>query len=110
MAERIKFYMDEHVPRRVTEGLRRRGIDVLTAQEAGMLEVEDERHLAIALGRGRVIVAQDDDFLHLHATGRQHTGIVYAPQQTAIGAMGRGLMLIYDVLSPEDMASHVEFV
>jgi hypothetical protein len=36
MAEqRISFYLDEHVARAVALGLRRRGIDVLTVQEAG---------------------------------------------------------------------------
>ncbi|WP_293133656.1 DUF5615 family PIN-like protein [Okeania sp. SIO3I5] len=29
------FYMDENVSRLITEGLRRRGIDVLTVQEDG---------------------------------------------------------------------------
>ena len=31
----IAFYMDEHIPKAVTLGLRMRGIDVLTAQEDG---------------------------------------------------------------------------
>src|SRR5207302_1334872 len=31
----IRFYMDVHVPRAITEGLRLRGIDVVTAQEDG---------------------------------------------------------------------------
>lgn len=53
--EAISFYMDEHVPRSVTEGLRRRGVDVLTAQEAGALGVDDEQHVALALRHGRVI-------------------------------------------------------
>ncbi len=110
MAEAIKFYMDEHVPRAVTEGLRRRGVDVLTAQEADMREADDEQHLALALRERRVIFTQDADFLRLHAAGRPHTGIVYAPQQTAVGRLVRGLMLIYDVLSPDDMPGHVEFV
>jgi len=102
--------MDEHVPRAVTEGLRRRGVDVLRAQEAGMLEADDERHLAFALSQGRVIFIQDADFLRLHAAGHLHAGIVSAPQQTPIGAIVRGLMLIYDVLSSDDMAGHVEFL
>jgi hypothetical protein len=110
VAEPIKFYMDEHVPRAVTEGLRRRGVDVLRAQEAGLLEADDERHLAFALSEGRVLFTQGADFLRLHAAGRPHAGIVYAPQQTPIGAIVRGLMLIYDVLSPDDMAGHVEFL
>ena len=52
MAERINFYLDEHVPTAVASGLRRRGVDVLTVQEAGMLEAEDEAHLAHFLAEG----------------------------------------------------------
>jgi len=110
MAERITFYTDEHVPRAVAEGLRRRGVDVLTTQEAGMREADDEQHLALALREGRVIFTQDADFLRLHAAGHPHGDIVYAPQHTAIGAIVRRLMMIHDVLDPEDMASHVEFI
>ncbi len=46
--------MDEHVPRAVTEGLRRRDEDVLTAQLAGMLEADGDDHLAFASGEDRV--------------------------------------------------------
>lgn len=31
----LAFYMDEHIPKAITLGLRLRGIDVLTAQEDG---------------------------------------------------------------------------
>ena len=81
--------MDEHVPRAVTEGLRRRGVDVLTAQEAGRLEIEDREQLRFAAAEGRVAFSQDTDFLRLHAEGEPHRGIAYAPQQTAIGVMVR---------------------
>jgi predicted nuclease of predicted toxin-antitoxin system len=74
--------MDEHVPVVVSEGLRRRGVDVLTAQEAGMLGAPDERHLALAGREGRVVFTQDADFLRIHVLGHSHGGIVYAPQQT----------------------------
>ncbi len=30
----MKFYLDEHIPRGVVEGLRRRGVDVLTVSES----------------------------------------------------------------------------
>jgi predicted nuclease of predicted toxin-antitoxin system len=102
--------MDEHVPRAVTDGLRRRGVDVLTAQEAGLREADDEQQLAFASREGRVIFTQDADLLRLHAAGRPHHGIVYVPQQTTIGYVVRGLMLIYDILSSEDMIDHVEFL
>lgn len=109
MAE-IKFYMDEHVPAAVTAGLRKRGVNVLTAQEASMVEAPDEEHLVLAINQGRVIFTQDADFLRLHAAGIEHAGIAYAPQQTPVGPLVRGLVLIYQVLEPEDMRNHVEFV
>jgi hypothetical protein len=102
--------MDEHVPRAVTEGLRRRGADVMTVREAGLLHADDKRHLEFALGERRVIFTQDADFLRLHAAGRRHRGIVYAPQGTDIGVIIRGLMLISDILDSDDMIGHVEFL
>lgn len=110
MADRVKFYMDEHVPFAVTQGLRRRGVDVLTVQEAGMQAASDEEHLALALSQGRVIFTQDADFLRLHASGVNHAGIAYAPQQTPVGDMIRGLILIAEVLEARDMIDHVEYL
>lgn len=106
----IKFYADEHVARSVVVGLRRRGVDVLTVVEAGMRGATDREHLDLAVAQGRVILTQDDDFLRLHAQGLVHAGIVYAPQQTPVGDIIRGVMLIYHILSPEDMQNHVEFI
>lgn len=110
MPEKIKFYMDEHVPKAVTAGLRLREVDVLTTQEAGLLAASDEEHLAWATDEGRVLFTQDADFLRLHAEGASHAGIAYAHQQTPIGYIVRGLMLIYQVLEPKDMQNHVEFL
>ena len=90
MAEAIGFYLDEHVPQAVAEALRRRGIDVLTVQEAGMAGADDGRHLTFALQAGRVLVTQDADFLRFQASGRRHAGIAYASQQLSIGAIVRG--------------------
>lgn len=110
MAEKLRFYMDEHVPSAVTKGLRLRDVDVLTARDVSMLEVEDDEHLAFAAEQNRVTFTQDADFLRLHAEGVEHAGIVYAPQQTPIGYIVRGLMLVYQVLEPEEMQNHVEFL
>ncbi len=80
MKSRIKFYLDEHVSKAVAKGLKRRGVDVLTVAEAGLLGATDEEHLERAKSEKRVIFTQDDDFLRLHATGSEHSGIVYAHQ------------------------------
>jgi hypothetical protein len=106
----IKFYTDEHVSPAVIKGLRTRGIEVLTAREAGLLETPDEQHLELAAAQGMVIFTQDVDFLRLHASGASHNGIIYAHQQTPIGQVVRGLMLIYQILTPEEMENHVEFI
>ncbi len=110
MTERIKFYMDEHVPMAVTHGLRRRGVDVLTAQEADMLSATDEEHLAVALSYQQTIFAQDADFLRLHVKGTSHAGITYAPQQMPVGDIIRGVMLVFEVLEPHEMIDCVESI
>jgi len=110
MAGRISFYTDEHVAKAVIRGLRNRGVDVLTVPDAKMLGGSDEEHLALALREGRVIFTQDDDFLRLAAAGGAHAGIVYAPQHTPTREILRGLMLIFEVLSAEEMQGHIEFL
>jgi len=106
----IKVYADEQAPIAVAQGLRRRGIDVLTTPEAGLLGAADEEQLAFAVRQGRVIFTQDDDFLRLHARGKPHLGIIYVHQQTPVGEMIRSLMLVCQVLDAEEMLNHVEFL
>ena len=109
-APQVNFYTDEHVAKAVAKGLRRRGVDVLTASEAGMLSASDEDHLARARLEARVLVTHDDDFLRLHASGLDHAGIAYAPRQMSIGEVIYGLMLIQQVLEAEEMLGHVEYL
>jgi predicted nuclease of predicted toxin-antitoxin system len=110
MSVAVRFYLDEHVHSAIAEGLRRRGIDVLTTQEADMLGASDEAHLKFALDEGRVIFTQDDDFLKLQARGLEHAGIIYVRQQTPVGYIVRGLVLIHQLLSTEEMKGQVEFL
>ena len=107
---RIRFLTDEHVPRAVAKGLRERGIDAVTAAEAGTLGVEDPRLLEDLKADGRVVVTHDADYLRLHASGVPHAGIVYASPDTSIGGMIRGALLIAEVLDSDAMMNHVEFL
>lgn len=106
----IKYYMDVHVKRAVTEGLRRRGVEVLTAQEADMQLAEDIEHIEYARRGGWIIFTNDVDFLRLHASGVEHGGVAYCHQQTSIGQMIQGLMLIFQVLETEKMKNRVEYI
>jgi hypothetical protein len=57
-----------------------------------------------------VIFTQDDDFLRFAAQGKKHAGIIYAAQHTPISTMISGLMLIHQVLTPDEMQNHVEYL
>lgn len=107
---KIRFYTDENVPKAVVTGLRKRGVDVLSVPEANMLEADDEAQFRFAFKQQRVIFTRDDDFLSLAMQPIEHAGIVYASQQRSIGTIIRGLMLIYEVLSMEEMRNHIEFL
>jgi predicted nuclease of predicted toxin-antitoxin system len=102
--------MDVHVKNAVTKGLRQRGVDVLTAQEAGMGLAEDDEPVEFALAQRRVIFTNDADFLRLHANGIHHAGILYCQQTDSIGKMIQGLMLVYELLDESQMENKVEFI
>lgn len=55
----IRLYMDVHVRREVTVGLRLRGVDVLTAQEDDAATLPDAERLTRATELGRVFFSQD---------------------------------------------------
>ena len=80
---KILYLTDENVSRAVINGLRQRGVDVLSVPDAELRGVTDEEILAFALEQGRVIYTQDDDFLRLDAAGHEHAGIVYAHQKNS---------------------------
>jgi hypothetical protein len=84
---------------------------VTTTTDAGLLGASDADHLAYALASRRVVVPHDPDFLALAHTGREHAGIAYCDQERAsVGSMVRMLLLLWEVLTPEDMTGHIEYL
>ena len=108
--EQIKFYLDEHIHSAVAEGLRRRRVNVLTVQEAGKSGLSDCDQLAFALSEGRVMVTMDSDFLTLAMEGVSHAGIGYANPRRSVGELISALMLVFGVLTPAELANHVEYL
>ena len=107
--------MDHHVPMAVTEGLRLRGVDVLTAYEDGTAQVEDPILLQRAMEVGRVLFTQDTDLLAFACEwqrgGREFAGLFYGHQlQLTTGQAVRHLELAAVVLDPEDMKNRVEYL
>jgi len=55
------------------------------------------------------MVTRDRDFLRLAAQSSEHPGIVYCTTHS-IGEIVRGLMLIHEVLAPEELTGRVEYL
>ena len=107
----LRFYLDEHVDPAIAEGLRRRGIDVLTTVEAGLLNASDEQQMALAEAQGRVLVTHDADFLRMGREGRNHSGIIYCHQQSrSIGEIVRSLVLMWENLGAGEMKNCIQFI
>lgn len=111
----IAFYLDHHVPRAITLGLRLREVDVLTAYEDGTGALDDSGLLDRAGEVGRVLFTRDDDLL-AEATKRQREGIpfcgiVYAHQlRVSIGRCVEDLELIAKAGEPADLMNQVIFL
>ena len=111
MPRTIRFHLDENCHRAIAEGLRRRGIDVTTTPDAGLLHSTDQEQIAYSLREGRVLFTQDRDFLRLHAAGVSHAGIAYCDKDTkSIGTVIQGLVLIWELVDPNEMAGRVEYL
>ena len=104
MVERISFYLDENVDPDIARALRRHGITVTTAIEAGLRTAQDTVHLNFIREHRYVIVTHDTDFLRLASGNSNHPGIAYCHKEShSIGEIIRSLILIHQILSPEDM-------
>jgi hypothetical protein len=111
----VGLYMDVHVPRPITKGLRLRGVDVLTAQEDGMDMADDARLLDRAGELGRVLFTHDVDFLQEAErrirAGTFFAGVVFAHQLNApVGRCVDDLELIATAMEPEDTANRIEYI
>ena len=111
MNERIRFHCDEHIDPAIASGLRRRGIDVTTTADAGLLGATDEQHLEFARAQQRLVITKDTDFLRLSASGEEHHGIGFCEQGTrTIGQMLTSLVHIYEELTPAEVKNRVIYL
>lgn len=100
----------------LVEALRARGVDVLAALDAGMIERDDQEHLDYATAQGRVLFSFNTaDFYRLHteylSRGKAHAGIVLARQQHyAVGEQMRRLLKLIAAKPAEAIQKQVEFL
>lgn len=62
--KKMRFYVDEDVPRLAVQILRERGFNVRTVQEEKRRRHPGENHLAEARKQGRILITCDRDFLN----------------------------------------------
>ncbi len=113
----IRLYFDEDsMSRSLVRSLRARGIDVTTAFDEGMIEMEDSEHLEFSTQLNRVLCSHNvGDFHELHTIflneGKIHAGIILAPQQRySIGEQMRRLLRLIATKSAEDMKNNLELL
>jgi rRNA-processing protein FCF1 len=107
--------MDEHIHKGITDGLRQRGVDVLTVQEDGRTGTPDPLVLDRATELQRIIFTQDQDFLaeanRRQVEGMSFAGVIYAHQRlVTIGDCIRDLEIIAKASDLEDLANRVQYL
>ncbi len=111
----VRLYMDVHVPQAITEQLRRREVDVLTAIEDGVDTMLDRRLLERVHLFGRIIFTQDIGFRVMAQEWQRQNkpffGLIFGHQLGGtIGQYVRDLELIAKSSEPEEWMNVVEFL
>ena len=111
MADPVRFFFDQHMDPVIADALRGRGIDVLTAPDAGRCGYDDPDQLAYAAANGRVVVTFDTDFIGLHNAGVAHAGIVWSKElKYSIGQLIAMLTLVHGVYDADEMVNRLEYL
>jgi len=111
----LGLYMDVHAPQPITRGLRRRGVDVLTAQEDGTARAPDPELLHRARELGRILFSQDEDLIveavKCQRTGEPFATVVFARQlDLSIGRCIADLEALAKAALPEDARGQIIFL
>jgi hypothetical protein len=108
----VALYLDIHVPQAITDQLRCRGVDVITAIEDGPDAVGDALLLDRVRDLGRVLFSQDIRFKALaeewQRQGRTFSGFLFGHQLHGIGPYVQDLELIAKASDPPDWVNVVE--
>jgi|ERR1051326_2864455 hypothetical protein len=107
--------MDVHAPSAITEGLRRRQIDVVTSQKDGTRQADDEPLLRRATELGRVLVSQDEDLSRIahvcQDNAQTFSGLIFSHQGSAsIGTLISDMELISECCAPEELRNRVIYL
>ena len=110
MAEEIRFYFDEHMPRAVERGLRERGYEVIMAVDEGMIGKDDDNeHLPFAAAKNAVLCTQDYSFSGRVMNQRSdHSGFIcWTGKGDDFGGMIHAFVEFAELYTPDDVVGQV---
>lgn len=113
---RPRFQADADFNHKIVVGLRRRepAIDILSAHDGGVIDVDDPDVLTIAAELGRILLSHDRKtmpgyFTRLRET-RSSPGLIIVSQNLDIGNAIEDLILIWAATEAEEWAERIGFV
>jgi hypothetical protein len=90
----FRFYANENLTFELVELLRQQGYDVLTSLEAGNANqrIPDDQVLGTATTDNRAVLTFNrDDFLRLHRSGVNHSGIIISKDDSDLSVLSQAL-------------------
>ncbi len=111
----VRFLADEGFFHAVTRQLHARGVDVVTAQEAGLVGVPDLDVLEWAANDERIVITSDVSTMPDHAYGRMQSGLpmpglFVAHQSTGIGVLVEELHTIVVCSLDREWENQVRYI
>ncbi len=105
----IALYMDHHVPKAVTDSLRLRGVDVITAFEDGTHELDDSQLLERSTQLKRALFLAEAT--QRQRKGENFCGVIYPHQlNISIGVCVKNLELIAKSGEIADIENSIEYL
>jgi len=110
----LRLYADECVNGRIVIGLRRRGVDIVTSEDQGLISASDSDQMTRAIALGRTLVTCDHDFFtitnDLMTRQAPFPGIFFIQPRATIGEAVRIIAEAAKVLDAPTMESRIEWV
>lgn len=101
----LRLYLDENISLLVAQALQQRGLDAISAQEAGRAgqAISDIEQLDYATRQQRILVTEDRDFIQIASTQLPHTGVIPMQRPMTVGQTIEYLELAATYYEPEEM-------
>ena len=111
----IAYYMDENMHSAITNGVRSKGVDVLTVQEDGFSGIADPQIFQRAVALKRVLVSFDRDMINVamqyQARFDHFEGLIFINlHKSSFGAFITELELISLTSHPAECSNQIQYL